>query len=242
MSREPTAYSESGDPIYDYAGEERPDPEIVTGDGAVIEAISGHIERHLGKVDGVFHEIVSDRVHIDVHIVAPSDERPFYSLVTSGMSDLPMAAPEGAEDMRFAELCVFLPPEWPLSQGDFDSESNYWPIRWLKQLARFPHLAQTWLSCGHTVPNGNPPAPIADTGFTGMMLISPMTAPPEFLELQADGKTIHFFSLMPLFPEEMDFKLKKGAEALLLRMHKKDVWDVIDTGRPNVGRKRWGIF
>ena len=74
-------------------------------------------------------------------------------------------------------------------------------------------------------------------------MLPPVTTPEDFAELVLeDGRTIAFMALMPLYPEEMDLKLKKGAEALLLRMHKKDVWDVIDTGRPNVGRKRWGIF
>ncbi|WP_251274378.1 hypothetical protein, partial [Enterobacter hormaechei] len=39
------------------------------GEEQHIEAISAHLERHLGPVSGVFHEIISDLVHIDVHVV-----------------------------------------------------------------------------------------------------------------------------------------------------------------------------
>jgi hypothetical protein len=41
-----------------------------------IEAISAHLERHLGPVSGVFHEIISDLVHIDVHVVPANDHCP----------------------------------------------------------------------------------------------------------------------------------------------------------------------
>lgn len=32
-----------------------------------MERISAHIEKHLGKITHVFHEVLSDQVHIDVH-------------------------------------------------------------------------------------------------------------------------------------------------------------------------------
>jgi hypothetical protein len=58
-------------------------------------------ETHLGEIHDVYHELISDLVHIDIHHVAPDDERPFHTLVTSGMSDLPMTVPEGVEALRF---------------------------------------------------------------------------------------------------------------------------------------------
>src|SRR5262245_43817865 len=106
--------SESGSPIWRHEARPR-DFRLATGDPASIEAISNHIETHLGKVAGVFHEL-SDLVHVDVHMVGPTQGRPYQYLVTSGMSDLPMAVPEGAEEWRYAELVVKLPPDWPLTQ------------------------------------------------------------------------------------------------------------------------------
>ncbi|WP_262922976.1 suppressor of fused domain protein [Hymenobacter cellulosilyticus] len=64
----------------------------------------------------MFHEIISDKVHLDVHVVDPSKDFPFYTLVTSGMSDLPMAVPEGEEEARYAELCVLLPSTWQMPE------------------------------------------------------------------------------------------------------------------------------
>src|SRR5262245_21875975 len=84
-----------------------------------LEAITGHIERHLGRIETVFHELLSDVVHIDVHHVLPSAARPCHALVTSGMSDLPMAVPLEAEAPRHVELMVSLPRDWKVSQAAF---------------------------------------------------------------------------------------------------------------------------
>ncbi len=124
-----------------------------------IEAISAHIERHLGPISGVFHEIISDLVHIDVHVVPASEPFPYLRLVTSGMSDLPMTLPGGAPGSAYMELMVTLPADWPISADAFEDERNYWPVRLLKTLARLPHEYDTWLGFGHTIPNGHPAEP-----------------------------------------------------------------------------------
>src|SRR5690606_35651519 len=110
------------------------------GDADAMDAICAHFTEHVGEASMVFHEIVSDLVHIDVHQIPPSDERPFWTLYTTGMSDRPMSAPEGAEDCRYAELMIKLPAAWPIDrlnewpQGGADAETErmYWPVRWLK--------------------------------------------------------------------------------------------------------------
>jgi len=211
-----------------------------------IEAIGAHIERHLGPVSGVFHEIISDLVHIDVHVVPATEQFPYLRLVTSGMSDLPMTVPDevDADVPRYMELMVTLPADWPISQDAFEDERNYWPVRLLKGLARLPHEYDTWLGFGHTIPNGHPSEPYAPgVGFDGAIVLPPVTPPEDFAELALeDGKVISFMTIIPLYPEEMDLKLKKGAEALLDRFDAKNIQDVIEPGRVNVARKRFGLF
>ncbi|WP_313206361.1 suppressor of fused domain protein [Stenotrophomonas sp.] len=209
-----------------------------------IEAISAHIERHLGPISGVFHEIISDLVHIDVHVVPANEQFPYLRLVTSGMSDLPMTLPEGAPGSAYMELMVALPADWPISDDAFEDERNYWPVRLLKTLARLPHEYDTWLGFGHTIPNGHPAEPYAPgVGFDGAIVLPPVTAPEDFGTLQLDdARTIEFMSIVPLYPEEMDLKLKKDAEALLDRFDAKNIQDVIVPGRVNVARKRFGFF
>jgi hypothetical protein len=209
-----------------------------------IEVISAHIERHLGPISCVFHEIISDVVHIDVHVVPANDQFPYLRLVTSGMSDLPMTLPEGAPGSAYMELMVTLPADWPISDDAFEDERNYWPVWLLKTLARLPHEYDTWLGFGHTIPNGHPAEPYASgVGFDGAIVLPPVTAPEGFGTLQLDdGRRITFMTIVPLYPEEMDLKLKKDAEALLDRFDAKNIQDVIVPGRVNVARKRFGFF
>jgi len=234
--------SESGAPIYRHEDKDR-EFELAMGDSENIERISDHIERHIGPIDNIFHELISDLVHIDVHVVAPTETRPFYTLVTSGMSDKPMNAPKGLEDLRFAELMICLPPDWPMSQEAWKQhEDAYWPIYSLKFLARFPHEYQTWLWATHTVPNGDPPAPFAkNTELCCAMLMPPLTGGDQFNELRIDDhKTIHFFGIIPITRDEMEFKLKHGAEALIDGFERNQVSEILDPGRPSsLKKKSW---
>ncbi len=242
-SDEGKEFSESGNPVYRHRERKKPF-EPVTGDVAHIELIDAHIAEHLGKVDWVFHEIVSDLVHIDVHIVPPTPQRDFYTLVTSGMSARSMTTPEGLEEFSYAEVLLCLPPDWPLRKEDFEDERNYWPIRLLKTLARMPHELDTWLAYGHSVTNGDPAEPYAEgVGFCGCMLIPPLLAPDGFSELRINEEmSIRFLAVLPLYPEELDLKLKKGSEPLMDKLEKIQASELVEVGRRNVAKKRFGLF
>ncbi|MFC4310110.1 suppressor of fused domain protein [Steroidobacter flavus] len=237
----PAVVSLSGSPIFHHA--EATPFEAPRGEEC-IEQISDHIEAHLGKVERVFHEIISDTVHIDVHLVKPSEGFPFARLVTSGMSDLPMTIPEGVEAPRFVELLMTLPGNWRLDQDSFADEVWYWPVRLLKRLARLPHKYNTWLGFGHTVPNGDPAEPYASsTRLCGAMILLSMTVPDDFHRLRIDAnKEITFFSVVPLYDEEMNLKLRAGSDELLDKFDRMRVTDVVDLSRRNVAKKRFGIF
>jgi hypothetical protein len=133
-----------------------------------------------------------------------------------------------------------LPADWQLDQASFKDEAWYWPIRLLKDLARLPHSHQTWLGWGHTVPHGDPPAPYAEsTRLCGAIMLPSITVPDEFHRLRIDDtKTISFFAVVPLYEEEMNLKLRSGTDALLEKLSKKKVTDIVDTARGNV-EKRW---
>lgn len=218
--------------------------ELATGDSESIEAISDHIEQHIGPVETVFHEIVSDLVHIDVHVVLPTSDDPFYTLITSGMSDAPMTVPDGCEDYRYAELLLRLPRDWKMTEKAFKNENHYWPIRLLKTLARLPHEYDTWLGFGHTIPNGDPAEPYASGTKLSCALILPMlNVPKEFQSLViSEDKTINFWGVYPLYPEETQHKLVSGTDSLLALFEKHAVSEVIDIQRRNVCRKSWWPF
>jgi hypothetical protein len=242
MSKDEKIVSMSGAPIFRYTDGEK-EWEAPNGEEC-IEEISDHIERHIGEVSMVFHELISDTVHIDVHHVKPTKERPFHTLVTSGMSDLQMSVPKDVDSTRYMELMVTLPESWKIDDESFKDEKWYWPVRQLKFLARFPHKYETWLAWGHTIPNGDPAEPFADnTDLSGSIILPSVNVPDEFGSLEiSNDKTIEFYSIVPLYEEEMNLKLNKGSDPLLDKFDRYGISDLIITDRKNVAKKRFGIF
>ncbi|MFC0213715.1 suppressor of fused domain protein [Paenibacillus chartarius] len=237
--------SPSGQPIYRH-GERQTPFQLALGNEETIKAVGEHVEQYIGRIAGVYHEMISDLVHLDLFLVAPTPERNFYTLVTCGMSDLPMTVPPGAETYRYAELMLALPPTWRFSQEDFKDESCYWPIRLLKTMARLPHEYNTWLHLGHTVPNGDPAEPYAaGTKLNGVMLTIPASLDnvPGFFKLKlSETKTVHFFGLVPLYEEEMAFKLKHGADKLFEKLDRAGISELLDPQRKCVLRKRFWFW
>jgi Suppressor of fused protein (SUFU) len=241
--KKPDGYSGSGNPIYSYEPLDR-DIAPVSGDDNVVAYIDEHLERFFNDEDvTVFHEIISDMVHVDIYMIKATEDRDYNILLTSGLSSLPMNVPEGAEGLAYAEIMALVPKDWKLSQGDFNNEDNYWPIRQLKTLARFPHLYGTWIGEGHTIANGNPPQRMSpNCAFEGVILLPGVTLPEEFTFIETEDKVISILSMVPLYAEEMDFKLKKGSGALLDKFDKFDIGEIIDVNRKNTCKKKFGLF
>jgi len=236
--------SKSGSPIYKYDASQKNDFEIASGESSIDE-ISNHIEKHIGEIHMVFHELVSDQVHIDIHWIKPTKEFPYHTLVTSGMSDKPMQTPEGIEGCEYAELSICLPEDWKISEDDFKEEKNYWPIRWLKYLARFPHEYNTWINYGHTIPNGDPAESFAEnTELNTIILLPSVVLGNNFHTLKLKNKSIDFFALIPLYQEEVNLKLNKGSDALFDAFDKFEVSDILKIDRVNTAKRKkiFGIF
>jgi len=210
--------------------------ELVGADEETEAAVVGHVTAHLGPVDWVYHESLPDPVHVDLLMVGPTEQREYHSLVTCGMSTRAMTVPAGtASSAPFAELVLHLPPDWPLTEDAFADEEHFWPLRWLMFLARLPHDDETWLDTWHTVPNGDPPAPFADTtALSALMLTPPMLAPAEFALLTTPaGKEIAFHEVLPLHADERALKLAEGTDALIDRLDAGGVTPIVDPARPS---------
>jgi hypothetical protein len=206
--------------------------------------ICAHIERHIGPIGRVFREADGrGAAGIEVHHVAPVDTRPCHTLVTIGMSDAPMPVPADVDAPRYLELMVTLPAHWKLDDESRTHERWDWPIRLLRSLACFPREHHTWLGWGHTVPNGDPPRAFApNTDLCGAIIAPSLLVPVGFYQLDSGGRHVGFFSAIPLYREELELKLRDGMEALLSRLLRYDINDVIEPKRRNVARKFLGLF
>lgn len=229
----PDASAPRGSGIVRYPARDRAWEPAAEREPDTAEAIERHIERYIGRPAFVWHEIVSDLVHIDVDLVEPSPTRPYNTLITSGMSDLPMTVPDGADCSRYAELMMCLPADWPLTQEALGAESAYWPIRLLKMVARLPHEYDTWIAAWHSVPNGDPATSYApDSLFAGVVVAPMVNCEPEARTITTDaGKEISLLALVPLQPAEMQLKLTEGTNALIAALDRGNVSELLDPAR-----------
>lgn len=231
--------------IINYSDDDNRAWEPVTESGKCLEEMTEYMDEIFPcqkEKPFVFHEIVSDIVHIDVNIIPPDNGRDYYVLWTSGMSDLPMTLPDGdydKADYERAELFQFLPKDWKFGEADVSAgEEYYWPIRWLKYLARFPHEYKTWLGTGHTLPNGEDYAPLGEGTKMGGFFFLPVISLGENYPgvdplICNDGTKINFLWAIPMYKEEIEYKLEEGFEAMLDLLTEVNFPRVLDPKRPN---------
>ena len=192
-------------------------PEVYTEEE--MEAVEGHIQQYFGKFENVFHELSSPDIHVDICVVPPSQERDYYTLVTMGMGAHRMNVPEELAEYKLerAELAIALPGNWKLKHEDLKNERWYWPIRLLKTLARLPIASDTWLGFGHTMDNEEDFA--KDTKLCAAILTGPQgTEDGSEVCILPSGEEVNFYQVIPLYREELEYKMEHDADALLDKM------------------------
>jgi hypothetical protein len=152
------------------------------------------------------------------------------------MSSVAMHVPPDVSAPHRLELMMTLPEGW---KPDAD-----WATRLLQSLSKLPREREGWLGWGHTVPNGEPPQPLAPhTALCGVIIAPSLLVPVAFYELDIDGERVAFYSVIPLYREELELHARAGMAALLERLLHNDINDVVYLKRKNVARKkRFGFF
>ncbi|MBQ3975058.1 MAG: suppressor of fused domain protein, partial [Lachnospiraceae bacterium] len=182
----------------------------------------------------VFHEIASPDIHLDVCIVEPTDEEPFYKMVTMGAGAYRMQVPEKWQKYRldYAEYVIYLPKDWNIDSGE---NQDYWPIKALKDTARLPIWCNTWLGYGHTLQSDEEGSPYAaNTGFNSAVLDFAAGRKGDIRLIMPSGKVVNFYEIIPIYPEELAFKIENGADALFKKLKEKEIqYKVVDIHRKN---------
>lgn len=198
--------------------------------------IMEHVAKYFGLASDTISEIIpGSRVAVNIHIIPPSKERDFITLVTTGMSDYPMDNSEEANDYKYAELLLKLPSNWPINKNDMSDQNNYWPLGWLRKTAHIPHIYNGWLNEGVILPNGEPPMPfVPNTKLSCIMVCKPKENGLERL-VNSKCNVINFYTLVPIYEEERILASEKGYEYLINKMNERGMTDILDITRENVG-------
>ena len=200
-----------------------------------LQRIRSHVERHIGGIDRVFAGDAAQGT-ADVLHVRPVASRPYHTLVTAGMSTVAMHVPPEVNAPHRIELMMTLPEVW--------QPSDDWATRLLQHLSRLPRERDGWLGWGHTVRNSDPPQPFTPhTQLCGSIIAPSLLVPVAFYELDIDGERVAFYSVIPLYREELELHAREGMAALLERLLHNDINDVVFLKRKNVAKKkRFGLF
>jgi hypothetical protein len=199
---------------------DQPTPAPVGPAAADDRRIRSKAERSGLRPAGSVLDLVQGRFRLDVHrYEGATDGRAFALLLTSGMSALPMTVPSSVVAPH-AELCLMLPSDWPvLSQESLRDPHASWPLAALCTIARLPHVYGTWLSMGHSIPNGEPPTCYVDRRpFCAAVLVAPLLDIGPIMGSVPGEPSIHVYQVLFLTQPELQYKLDHGWQALLDRM------------------------
>ena len=201
-----------------------------------MDKVSEYIEQQYGAYEMVWHELVSPDIHCDIVIVPPTEEQPYYKLVTMGAGAYKMKVPKGLSDVcDRAEYVANLPKDWNLES---DKEEDYWPIRMLKTIARLPVSEDDWLYISHSVNLTEDGSAVSEnTKFNSCMLLPSVGKDGQLvkpLKMGLFGKKVAFYQLYPLYQEELEYKLEHSFDELIERIDDEDLSNhVINIHRKN---------
>lgn len=205
-----------------------------------VEVIDNHLDQFFDESDeiNVFDEIKSEIIHRDIYFIEANEDRPFHILLSCGMSALPMNVPENIDSSEYAEVMFLLPKEWNMNFESFKDERNYWPIRLMKAIMMSPHENNSWFGFGHTFQFSDMEEFAEGVGFNSVMLAHSIELSEEFTTISLeDNKQIDIYTLIPLYPEELEFKKQNSAGELLDKFNKNGIEEVLKIGRKNVCKK-----
>jgi len=162
---------------------------------------------------------------------------PITILMTNGLSDYTMPVSEKWKGREHTELFFCLPTYWDTE--DSESPNFSWTYDWIFRLEQFVRERQTWFGPGHTIDCGNPPAAISPLmKEEHLIFLDPIFAVEEMKPLQTDGKTIHFLSIVPIFGDELDYKMGKGTQKFVKKFIAKKNDERLDDYRVSILRSR----
>ena len=168
-----------------------------------------------------------------------SKRSPVTVLMTNGLSNFQMPVPEKYEARNRVELYFCLPSYW-----DLTTENGKWVIEWIQKLAKHCIEKNTWYGIGHTFPNGNPAVSFSETMKQKyLMLNTPFFLADELTPIQlTDTSEIHFLGIMPIFEDEMDYKMGKGTYKLLQKIESKGISELLDDYRMSCLKSKWRVL
>ena len=229
-----------------------------TADGGEIEYLSNNYDwepegqkiSHEEEINAYMKQLFPSETHLQsthqeangfsvtVHILPPSENRDYFVLYTTGMSDYAMPTDDPQEKgYCYSELMMFLPKDWVF--GSYEnaidrlSKRYAWPVELMQLLAVLPHeqkmLTVAGCSYDHAKPLGN------GSQMSGSLLLYPPSFEglPDIRPLRTKNQSVVYFHwVFPLYPSELQHITDVGLASFLSAMESKTESFILDPQRP----------
>ncbi len=188
-------------------------------------------------------KVISNPLHPDQAFLLLFIEKnvPVTAVMTLGLSDYKMPVLDSWKGREHNEIYFCLPSFWELD--DMSNPNFAWPFDWIYRLEKFVREKNTWFGPGHTIPTGNPAVQLSEQAKHDYLFFSgPLFLEEELAPLAIKNQTIYFLGIIPIFGEELDYKMGKGTQKFLKRFVAKGFDERIDEYRPSVMKSRMYFF
>lgn len=165
---------------------------------------------------------------------------PVTVIMTNGLRNYTMPVPEKEVGNEHIELFFCLPGYWEWE--DVENPNMNWIFPWIQRLAKYVQEKETWFGHGHTMPCGKEMQSLSPTMRQNhFFLMRPLLLEEALVPIEVDGVEVKFLAIVPIFEDEMDYKLGKGTAKLISKMIGKGVDETLDDYRSTILKSKWRL-
>ena len=162
-------------------------------------------------------------------------------LMTNGFSDFKMPVHEKHVGEEYNELYFLLPNYWNIEA--IENQNFNWVFSWLQRLKNFAIEKNAWYGHGHTFPCGQEMQSLSESMLQNHFILSrPIELDEDLAEIVLEDRSIGFLGVIPIFPDEMDFKQGRGTVQLFEKLRTFNVTEKLDDFRNTVLKSRWKSY
>ena len=196
------------------------------------DIITNYAEQQYGDICGELS--ITDEFKLV--LISPTEELPFYKIVTLGAGAYNMEVPFEFEDAinNRAEYVIYLPQDWNIDSRQIE---DVWPLETLSIIALYPSELKDVLAVGHTILLNEDESLIEGSkSFNSCLLLESKDKEGKNImpvPLKTPGREVAFIQLYPLYPEELNFLLQGNPYTKLLDKIGDQLDYVVNEDRPN---------
>ncbi len=211
----------------------------------VLRFISRHFGMPVCMIRGESDDKNEEPHPINCLLIPPDEENDFYKMVSIGIGAY-RGIDKNTGQIHRIEMAAFLPSVYSVDE----IRSRYgWVARIMRQFGEMIQFDESWLAAGHSISYGDPLD--ASVGYNGVIFNDVFVDSPlrDRCMIRMDEE-VQFLRLIPLYEEEMMFKIESGYSALFQRLMEQvppEKIDVIVDDRPNTcldvrqAGKKWAL-